>query len=473
MVFSSTIFLLVFLPVVLAGNYILKGNSARNVLLLIASILFYAWGEPVYVFLMLGSITGNFFFGILLGRTRQERGRKHVLILACIFNLGILFYFKYFNFVAENLYGLFGIPYTYRSIRLPIGISFFTFQALSYVIDVYRGNAEPQRNPLNLGLYIAFFPQLIAGPIVRYNSIEHQLKNRSASMEILDQGITSFIIGFSKKVLIANNLASLSSYAAMQTGGRELSVLLAWIGSLAYTFQIYFDFSGYSDMAIGLGKMFGFEFEENFNYPYISSTITEFWRRWHISLSRWFRDYVYIPLGGSRTVAWKRTRNLLIVWLLTGIWHGAAWQFIIWGLVYGLLIVVEKIVRIPERTQSGVGRFLGWFVTFLIVNANWVLFSASSLRDAWYQLGAMLGIGATGLTDGMTGFMLREYRYCLIAAVILSTPILRRVLERIKERYGQSPLFNMGKAIICMSALVISLSYLAMGMYNPFIYFNF
>ena len=215
MVFSSTIFLLVFLPVVLAGNYILKGNSARNVLLLIASILFYAWGEPVYVFLMLGSITGNFFFGILLGRTRQERGRKHVLILACIFNLGILFYFKYFNFVAENLYGLFGIPYTYRSIRLPIGISFFTFQALSYVIDVYRGNAEPQRNPLNLGLYIAFFPQLIAGPIVRYNSIEHQLKNRSASMEILDQGITRFIIGFSKKVLIANNLASLIQGGAL------------------------------------------------------------------------------------------------------------------------------------------------------------------------------------------------------------------------------------------------------------------
>ena len=471
MLFSSSVFLFIFLPAVLLGYYLLRGQRARNLLLLGASLLFYAWGEPVYVFLMLFSICANY----LLGRgidARRGGGRKTLLILAVVLNLGLLFVFKYLNFTIENLNALLGLQIPPVELSLPIGISFFTFQALSYCIDVYRGTAEVQRNILDLGLYISFFPQLIAGPIVRYNSVAEQIRRRTVDAEGFQQGVMRFILGFAKKILLANNLSVAAERAFALAGAGELSTAMAWLGSLSYSLQIYFDFSGYSDMAIGLGRMFGFRFEENFNYPYISRSVSEFWKRWHISLGRWFRDYIYFPLGGSRVGKGKLLRNLFAVWLFTGVWHGAAWQFIVWGLMYGLLVAFEKLSGIPGRLRTKAGKGLYALLTLLIVNAGWVLFGAQSFDAALRQLGAMLGLGAAGAADPAR-FLFSESWVFLVSGAVLATPLIPRALRKLTAGREDRPLVAVGRAALYLLLLALSVSFLAMGSHNPFIYFTF
>ncbi len=471
MLFSSSVFLFIFLPAVLLGHFLLRGQRARNLLLLAASLFFYAWGEPVYVFLMLFSICANYVLGRGID-AKQGRGRKALLVLAVAVDLGILFVFKYLDFTIENLNALLGLRIAPVRLSLPIGISFFTFQALSYCIDVYRGAAEVQRNILDLGLYISFFPQLIAGPIVRYNTVAQQIRQRTVDAEGFQQGVKRFIIGLAKKILLANNLSIAAERAFALAGAGEISTALAWLGSISYTLQIYFDFSGYSDMAIGLGRMFGFRFEENFNYPYISRSVSEFWKRWHISLGRWFRDYIYFPLGGSRVSRAKLLRNLFAVWLFTGIWHGAAWQFIVWGLGYGVLVAFEKLSGLPGRLRTRAGKGLYTLLTLLIVNAGWVLFGAESFAGALTQLGAMLGIRAAA-PSALAGFLLRESWVFLAAGVLFSTPLASRGLAKLQAGREDKPLLILGETALYLLLLVLCVSYLAMGSHNPFIYFNF
>ena len=471
MLFSSSVFLFIFLPAVLLGHFLLRGQRARNLLLLAASLVFYAWGEPVYVFLMLFSICANYLLGRGIDR-RQGKGRKTLLVLAVAVDLGILFVFKYLNFTIENLNALLGLHIQTVELSLPIGISFFTFQALSYCIDVYRGTAEVQRNILDLGLYISFFPQLIAGPIVRYNTVAEQIRSRSVDAEGFQTGVKRFILGLAKKILLANNLSVAAERAFAAAGAGEISTALAWLGAVSYTLQIYFDFSGYSDMAIGLGRMFGFRFEENFNYPYISRSVSEFWKRWHISLGRWFRDYIYFPLGGSRVSRAKLLRNLFAVWLFTGVWHGAAWQFIVWGLMYGLLVAFEKLTGLPGKLRTKAGRGLYMLLTLLIVNAGWVLFGAQSFGGAMTQLGAMLGVGASA-PSALAGFLFRESWVFLAVGVLFSTPLASRALKKIREGREDRPLLILGETALYMLLLILCVSYLAMGSHNPFIYFNF
>ena len=465
MLFSSTVFLFVFLPAVLLGYYALsRWRKLQNLLLLAASLVFYAWGEPVHVLLMLLSIVGNFFFGLALA---GRKGRKAWLIAAICFNLAILFYFKYYNFTVENLNALFGLDLAAKPVALPIGISFFTFQAMSYVIDVCRGAAEVQRNVLDLGLYISFFPQLIAGPIVRYNSIAEQIRRRSVTPDSFQTGVWRFTLGFAKKIILANNLSLAAERAFALAGGGEISTAMAWLGSLAYTFQIYFDFSGYSDMAIGLGAMFGFRYEENFDYPYLSRSVSEFWTRWHISLGRWFRDYVYFPMGGSRVSKGKLLRNLFVVWLLTGIWHGAAWQFIVWGLGYGAIISLEKLTGFPKRCRSRWISLLYAVFTFFAVNAGWVVFGARDLSAALVQWRAMLGFGAPEELSAV--FYWSEYWPIFLLAAFFSTPLMKKLLARLPGSAWREPL----RALVMLALLAVSVSYLVMGAHNPFIYFNF
>lgn len=470
MLFSSTVFLFVFLPVVLIGYYaVLRRTQWRNYWLLIASLGFYAWGEPVYVFLMLLSIVGNYLFGLWIDRLDTRQKRRIVLIGAVIFNLLLLFYFKYYGFVVRNINVLLGIQLPIRKISLPIGISFFTFQAMSYILDLYRGTTAVQKNPCYLALYISFFPQLIAGPIVRYNSIEEQIVCRRETLEKFENGVCRFIQGFGKKILLSNMLSLTAEHTFALAGEQKLSVAMAWLGALAYTFQIYFDFSGYSDMAIGLGKMFGFDFEENFRYPYLSRSISEFWNRWHISLGHWFRDYVYFPMGGSRVSKGKMLRNLFVVWLLTGIWHGAAWQFIVWGLAYGVLISMEKLTGIPKRLHNPVAVWGYSLFTFLTVVMGWVLFGSIDLTAALCQLKCMIGIGAAGLWDELAAFTINEYGVYFLLGTFFSTPLPGMLVGKLPR----NAFFDLGKALGYISLLLICVSYLLMNAHNPFIYFNF
>ncbi|MDJ0835629.1 MAG: MBOAT family protein [Acidobacteriota bacterium] len=466
MVFSSIIFLFFFLPLALA-LYLACPKRLRNLTLLLVSLVFYAWGEGFFVLLMLTSITINYLSGLALERFTVRR--KLIAGLSIAANLTLLAFYKYAGFLAANLdpaLQAIGLPPVGPvQVHLPIGISFFTFQALSYVIDVYRGRAPVQRNPLNLALYIAMFPQLIAGPIVRYGDVAAQITRRVLDRELFASGIRRFAVGLAKKVLIANVLGS----AADQIFLRDYTTMdpaTAWLGIICYTFQIYFDFSGYSDMAVGLGRMFGFRFLENFNYPYISRSIREFWRRWHISLSTWFRDYLYIPLGGNRTKPLRVYFNLTLVFFLCGLWHGAGWNFIIWGLLHGLLLVIER---------SGFGRLLGrlwrplqhlYVLSFVIL--AWVFFRIETLPDALTYLDAMLNPyhtaqPAPAFPPG------RELLLTLILAAIGSTPIMRAFWE--KETQG--PLLPAARVLLTGSLLCLCAVYLAAGTYNPFIYFRF
>lgn len=477
MLFSSLIFLFAFLPILLVLYHTAcrKSIASQNGLLLLASLFFYAWGEPKFVFVMIASIFTNYLFGLRIHKKSKGGGTaKPYLILTIICNVGLLFVFKYLNFSISNIDRIPGVMIPQTQIVLPIGISFFTFQAMSYVIDVYRGTVKVQRNPFYLALYISFFPQLIAGPIVRYSTIEAQIRDRNVSMDDFAEGIRRFIIGFLKKVLLANNFAIIADQAFSITDASELSIAFAWLGSLAYTLQIYFDFSGYSDMAIGLGKMFGFQFLENFNYPYLSKSVSEFWRRWHISLGMWFRDYVYIPLGGSH-VQHRRclVKNLLIVWMLTGIWHGANWTFLLWGLFYFFLLTGEKLLDIPKRWKGKRQKVVYMISTFLCVNGGWVLFRAESISAAIYYFAAMLGLTGNSWTDNLAIQCFCENRVFLLVGMFYAISGFKWLRSRMQHWRVLETCVEICAPCVYVGLLVVAVTYLVIGAYNPFIYFNF
>lgn len=485
MVFSSVIFLSVFLPIVLIGYYLIgvkrKNKTANNVWLLLVSLAFYAYGEPRFVFVMIGSVLVNYCAALLIVKSPNSNCRKMILAIDIALNLLILFFYKYLDFTILNMdriFHLFGLEYEIplRKIVLPIGISFFTFQAMSYVIDVYRGNGKAQKNPLNVALYISFFPQLVAGPIVRYQTIAEELENRRETISDFSRGIERFAVGLAKKVILANHLALLADQAFLALAENRLTVLFSWLGALAYTFQIYFDFSGYSDMAIGLGLMFGFHFSENFDHPYLSRTITEFWRRWHISLSSWFRDYVYIPLGGNRVKLPRLILNLFIVWLLTGIWHGAGWTFVGWGMMHFVLIAAEKLLGIEKKLKNTPlrAKLYQLFILLYVVFA-WVVFRADGIFSAIQYIRAMLAFGAVRPADRTAFGMLREFWPVLAISFLCSLDCKLPARKKRPENAAgcMVHLYAAAKIIVLALLALISFSFLTISSYNPFIYFNF
>ncbi len=471
MVFSSLVFLLGFLPSLMLIYYLIprRFRWLRNLVLLGYSLGFYWWGANKLVALMVVSIVINYVGGLLAGQNRKGVARLGVLF-ASVAGLGLLAWFKYAGFLAQTINDL-GFLIPIPQVTLPIGISFFTFQGLSYVIDVYRGDAPIQKNPLNVALYVALFPQLVAGPIVRYTTVMEDISTRQESLDEFAAGVTRFCFGLAKKMVLANAMGQIADGVFNQTAA-NLDPGLAWVGALAYTFQIYFDFSAYSDMAIGLGHMFGFRFLENFDYPYISISVTEFWRRWHISLSTWFRDYVYIPLGGNRCAKWKHMRNIFVVWLLTGLWHGAAWTFVLWGLWFCLLLLGEKFLwgKVLERAPV----ILRHVYTMLAVVISWVLFRSVDLTQAWAYLGAMFG-QTTGLAqDGQAVYYLLEFWPEWILAILASMPWkhwLQHKLERGGTLAKETLLWFPKATALCL--LVVSYVELVTGSFNPFIYFQF
>lgn len=470
MIFSSIFFLFVFLPITLFLYYVVPWKF-KNFMLLLCSLIFYAWGEPVYVFLMLFSIVFNYLSGIEIDGYRKNENTKmlrYSFWFTVIVNLAILGFFKYYGFLVNNLNAILPFEIPYRELSLPIGISFYTFQTLSYIIDVYKGVVPVQKNFVSFGAYVTMFPQLIAGPIVRYTDVDAQLSKRTHSLYKFGQGVSWFLRGLGKKVLLANNIGmTYDAIAAILPA--ERSVLTAWIGCIAYAMQIYFDFGGYSDMAIGLGKMFGFEFIKNFDYPYISKSVTEFWRRWHISLGTWFREYVYIPLGGNRVSRAKHIRNILIVWMLTGFWHGAAWNFMLWGLYYGLLLLAEKLFlapkleKLPAKAQQA--------YCFILVLFGWVLFFSPTLKDAFVYIGNMFGIGGSGFIDSTGLYYLAQNLILLIICALCSTPWLWKKFRRFTLQKGKYP--SVAAAVIYTAIFIFSIAYLVNATYNPFLYFRF
>lgn len=474
MIFSSTVFIAIFLPVVLLFYYVIfaplkkRRRIVQNYFLFLVSLLFYAYGEIKFVFIMLLSIAANWLFGLLVEKFKASRKRAYaVLSVMLLFNLAIIFVFKYLMFTLETSNRFLKTSFAIPKITLPIGISFFTFQAISYVVDVYRGHGAAQKNPVNVGLYISFFPQLIAGPIVRYETVAEQILHRRESFDKFSEGICRFITGMAKKMILANNMGRLADIA-FGLENESLSVAMAWAGAIAYTFQILFDFSGYSDMAIGLGKMFGFEFLENFNYPYISKSITEFWRRWHISLGTWFRDYLYIPLGGSKVKNKARLIfNLFVVWACTGLWHGASWTFIAWGLLYFVLLTFEKLTGIAKKDRLRVLRHL---YTMFFVVMGWVLFRSDTIGGALSYMKTMFFGGTAGVMDGDAYYYICEYAVTFVLCIIASLPV-KTLVDRLA---GKTAVWvERLSAVWYVALFVVSLSYIAKSSYNPFIYFNF
>ncbi len=463
MVFSSILFLFVYLPVVLLIYY-LSPLRFRNLWLFIANLVFYGWGEPVYIVLMLFSICVNYINGILIGKHRDSdpKKAKRILALNTVVNLALLVFFKYFDLLAKTVSLIPGVYIAPLGLALPIGISFYTFQTMSYPIDVYRGDASVQKNFIRFGMFVAMFPQLIAGPIVRYKDISDQLGIRMGSREQFASGVCRFTVGLVKKVLIANNIGALWDLYASPAG---ITTLGAWLGALGFSLQLYFDFSGYSDMAVGLGRMLGFEFMENFNYPYISGSITEFWRRWHISLSTWFRDYLYIPLGGNRKGLPRQLLNILIVWALTGFWHGANWTFLMWGIYYALFLILEKVflLRYCERLPV-----LGHIYTLLVVVFGWVIFQLDSLREVFLYWKAMIGLGTAGLYRAQDLFNAKAFLLILAVACVASTPILKKLYHKVP-----AGIRNFSTPVLILAALLLSSAYLVDATYNPFLYFRF
>ncbi len=473
MIFSSVAFLFYFLPVALILYYgLFFSNPLKNGILLILSLIFYAWGEPKFVLLMILSIVVNYFLALIIDIIRDKKSlAKFFLLISCIYNLGMLFIFKYLTFVIRNINKYQNNPITVPNMVLPIGISFFTFQALSYVIDVYRKSGVVQKNPFYVGLYISFFPQLVAGPIVKYSTIAEQIKNRKETWEKFSVGTCRFITGLGKKVLISNSMAIVADRIFGMSEISPIAASLAWIGSIAYTLQIFYDFSGYSDMAIGMGLMFGFKFEENFNYPYISKSISEFWRRWHISLGSWFKDYVYFPLGGSRVSNKdKMIRNLLVVWLLTGIWHGAEWTFIVWGLLNFVFIALEKIISFEKIENIGIFKHI---YTLFLVTLGWVIFRSLNLYEAGKYISYMFGLSYNGFFSDYTLMFIKEYSVFFILGIVFSTPIAKYANKLIVENTKGTKLLEYVYPFAIMILFIIVLSYLVKGSYNPFIYFNF
>lgn len=457
MLFSSIPFLYYFLPCVLL-LYAVTPKKLKNLTLLISSLVFYAWGEPRLVVLMLITVTFGYVFGILTEIV--PKAKKLWLILAVIVELGFLVYFKYVDFFIGNFNAVTGLSIPLLQVTLPIGISFYTFQILSYNIDVYRKDVPAQRNPINLAAYIALFPQLIAGPIVRYSDIQKELTNRTHSLEKVSLGVRRFILGLSKKILIANVLGELcDTFKASD----DKSVAFYWLYAIAFSLHIYFDFSGYSDMAIGLGKIFGFTFMENFNYPFISKSATEFWRRWHISLGSWFRDYVYIPMGGSRVGKVRMFLNIFVVWLLTGFWHGAAWNFIVWGLYFALLLVIEKVFLLKFLNKSKVLSHI-YLIFFVLI--SFVIFNASSMSEAFSYIGSMFGAGNVPFISVETLYYFRSYIVVLLIALIGATPLPKRLVEGTKFVKVLEP-------VVLLILLAVCTAYLVDGSFNPFLYFRF
>ena len=466
MVFSSSVFLIVFLPVTLLAYFLVPAKfiKARNSVLLAASLVFYGWGEPKYILIMLFSILFNYVCGLAAGKNRS----KAVLVLCVAGNLALLGYFKYTDFVLETVNRLTEAGLALPGIALPIGISFYTFQTMSYVIDVYRGKVEAQKDIIAFGTYVTLFPQLIAGPIVRYSDVAVMLVGRRTNLEQTAEGVRRFIIGFGKKVLLANQIYVVwMELSAME----NLSISAAWLGAVAFTFQIYFDFSGYSDMAIGLGKIFGFDYLENFNYPYISRSITEFWRRWHMSLSSWFKEYVYIPLGGNRKGLSRQLVNISIVWILTGLWHGASWNFVMWGVYYGIILIIEKLglLKVLEKCPAAVGHIY----SLILIVIGWVIFAVDDMGKVAAYLGMMLGSSQIFIDDAFVYFF--ESRiWLLIACVIGSTPLPKIVCSIIAEKLeDREVLLGTIETVLFMGIFALSMAFLVSGSYNPFLYFRF
>ncbi|MBE6953901.1 MAG: MBOAT family protein [Ruminococcaceae bacterium] len=462
MVFSGLLFLFLYLPITLAVYYVVP-RAWRNLVLFIVSLVFYGWGEPVYIALMLFSITLNYVAGFLVEKWRGDKKAKRAVSVSVILNLALLVFFKYYDFLAGSVNDLTGLSLPILHLSLPIGISFYTFQAMSYPIDLYRRDAELQRSYVRFGAFVTLFPQLIAGPIIRYKDVADQLNFRIHSAERFSSGVIKFSVGLAKKVLLANNIGLLWD-ATIARPTASLSVMSAFLGVVAFTFQIYFDFSGYSDMAVGLGRMLGFEFLENFNYPYIARSITDFWRRWHISLSTWFRDYVYIPLGGNRVSTGKHYRNIFVVWMLTGFWHGASWNFLLWGVYFAVLLMVEKAVLL--KWLKKIPAVFSHIYTMVLVMLSWAIFAIEDFGTLGAYLGQLFGGGA--FADAQFCYDVRSFAVLLVILVLASTPLPAKLYGRLSEktRAVLAP-------VLVLLALVLSTAYLVDSTYNPFLYFRF
>ncbi len=503
MLFSGIPFLYYFLPAVLL-LYFIAPKCLKNTVLLVSSLFFYAWGEPKIVLIMIASILVGYVSGLLIeafrdskeavitenASLRHKKTAKIVMIFSVIIQLGCLVYFKYMDFFIENFNNIFGLSIPLLKIALPVGISFYTFQILSYTVDIYRGE-KAQKNPINLAMYIAMFPQLIAGPIVRYKDIASQLNvkggfklryckqgnkkfafdghetGRSVSFDDIAQGIRRFVFGLAKKILLANQLGELCDI--FRASG-DKSVLFYWVYAIAFALHIYFDFSGYSDMAIGLGKIFGFHFMENFNYPFISGSVTEFWRRWHISLGSWFRDYVYIPLGGNRVPKWRWFMNIFVVWMLTGFWHGAAWNFIIWGLFFAVLLVFEKLcfLKVLEKRK-----ILGHIYVVLAVLISFVIFNATDMREAGAYIGGMFGLAKVPVVSAETLYYVRSYGVVLLLSLVGATPVMKKLMERLAQKKVCKNIIWILEPIVYVGLMLVMTAYLVDGSFNPFLYFRF
>ena len=467
MLFSSISFLYYFLPVVLIV-YFITPNKGKNFVLLIASLIFYFVGEPIYSILMIASSLSGYIHGLLINKYQGTKWAKIILVSSIIFGIGTLGFFKYADFFVENINLLLKTDLGLLKLALPIGISFYTFQILSYTIDLYRGKAQVQKSFLNFATYVSLFPQLIAGPIVRYTTIEEQLSKRKVTWENIYSGSKRFIIGLSKKVIIANTLAEIGEMFSVTD---DKTVVLYWLFAIGFMLQIYFDFSGYSDMAIGLGRLFGFDFPENFNYPYISRSITEFWRRWHISLSTWFRDYVYIPLGGNKVSNWKWVRNILIVWLLTGFWHGAEWNFILWGVYFGILLILEKLVI--NKILMRLPKIFGHIYLLFLVLIGFVIFNANNINEAFINIQGLFGGLEISFVNVETLYYLKKYLVVIAIALIGSTPFPSQMIKKIVENQRVQKVFRVVEPLVLTSLLFVVTGCLISGSFNPFLYFRF
>ena len=463
MLFTSISFLYYFLPIVIT-IYFITPKKLRNMILFMASMFFYFYGEPKYIFLMLAEILIAYIGALLIDKYKK----KSLLVITISIHIGLLCVFKYTNFAILNINSILGINLSLLRIALPIGISFYTFQILSYIIDVYKGKVEVQKSFLKLATYVSLFPQLIAGPIVRYETIEKELNSRKHNFENFSYGVSRFAIGLAKKVLIANMLGELCNKFIITD---EKSILFYWIFAISYMLQIYFDFSAYSDMAIGLGRIFGFHFLENFNYPYISKSITEFWRRWHMSLSSWFKDYVYIPLGGNREGLKKQIRNILVVWLLTGLWHGASWNFVIWGLLFGFILIIEKVFlgKYLEKCPNFVKRI---YVLFIVM-ISFIIFNAENMREAWENIIGLLGLNGESFINPYTIYYLKSYLVILVVAIIGATPLIKDITLKLKKIAKANRIINVLEPLCIVLILLVATAYLVDNSYNPFLYFRF
>ena len=480
MVFSTSIFIYLFLPITLIIYY-LAPKKGKNLIILLSGLLFYSWGEPIYVIVMLISTMIDYFAGLIMNHFEGRKAPRRIcLIVSIVMNLGLLGIFKYSGFIAENINAIagtqiidinnmnfFGIEYLPMNM-LPIGISFFTFQSMSYTIDLYLGNVKVQKNPISFAAFVTLFPQIVAGPIVRYDDVAKELDDRSITIDLIYDGIIKFIIGLSKKVLIANSIGALWT-SIKATDIANVSVVSSWLGILAFTFQIYFDFSGYSDMAVGLGKMMGFNFPKNFDYPYLSKSISEFWRRWHITLGAWFKSYVYIPLGGNRKGMARTIFNLAVTWFLTGVWHGASWNFILWGTLYGVVIILEKLFL--GKLLDKIPDIFGHIYTMLLVILGWVLFDTADLPTAGAYIAKMFGFGGGAFIDSTAMYQIATYGITFIICIIGCTNLPKLAVEALKKK--SAVLVNYGGIAVMTGMFIICAAYLVDQTYNPFLYFNF